>query len=619
MRKITKKTLFYTGMLVLLAGCSTETTGQSSNQTTTDATNTSTYQTTNSSEQTTETKYGNYKNEDFDASYDESNAAVISFSKSEATVKGEGVTTSEGLVTISSGGTYLLSGSFEGQVVIDAGEETVHLVLNGVSIKNPTSSAIYVKQADKVITTLASDTKNSLEDGSDYNLSSEEDEPDATFFSKDDLTINGTGELTVKGNYNNGIRTKDDLVIVSGTITIDAVNNALKAKDSLSIAGGTFDLSAASGDAIQVNNTEDTEKGWIGIDGGTFSIQAGNDGIQAETDLKIATAALSIKTGEGAAMSNPDSETSYKGLKAGNALIIDDGTYKIDSADDSIHSNNTITLSNGTYDLASGDDGIHADNDLSITDGKITVSTSYEGLEASTITIAGGEHLITASDDGINAGGGSDSSEGEGQFGADSFGGGPGGGDQADESKLITITGGVTVVHAQGDGVDSNGHIKMTSGTLLVDGPTNGGNGALDYNGEFVQEGGILIAAGSDGMVQATSDTSTQPSLSLYFNQTQQANTLVNLVVDDKQVLSYQPTKEFANLVISTPEMKTGSTVTISTAGETSETAANNLSLGGTYTGGTALGTYTLTDIVTSIDQDGNAVSENQMGGPGGF
>ncbi|MGM0124198.1 hypothetical protein IGI37_001572 [Enterococcus sp. AZ194] len=628
MRKLPKIIFASLTTLTLLVGCRTNNTSQTSQESlTTTSESAAIEQTATQSDatQTTETKYGSYKNEDFDASYDKDSATTISLDKTNATIEGDGAELTDGLVTISAGGTYILDGSFEGQVLVDVGTATVHLVLNGVTIKNTDSSAIYVQQAEKVITTLAEGTKNLLEDGTDYTLTENEDEPDAVFFSKDDLTINGTGTLTVKGNYNNGIRGKDDLILISGKIQVEAVNNAIKAKDSLSIAGGTYDLQTTAGDCLQVNNTEDTTKGWLAIDGGQLTIQAGNDGIQAETDIRIATADLSIKTGEGAEMTVTDAEASYKGIKAGNKIVIDDGTYQIDSADDSIHSNNSLTISNGTFTLASGDDGIHADQDLTITEGKVTVTNSYEGLEASTITISGGEHQITAEDDGLNAGGGSDTNETEGQFGADSFGGpggGPGGGDQADESKTITISGGTTIVRAQGDGVDSNGNIKMTNGTLLVDGPTNGGNGALDYNGEFVQEGGILLAAGSDGMAQATSDTSTQPSLSLTFDQTQEANTLINIVVDDKQILSYQPTKEFANLVISTPEMKKGSQVTLSTGGKNSQTTINNLTVGGTYTGGTAIGTYPLsaTETVTSLGQDGSERQAGQMGGrPGGF
>ncbi|KAF1296948.1 hypothetical protein BAU15_15145 [Enterococcus sp. JM4C] len=624
MKKLPKTLLFTLSTLALLTGCSTSKTTSQSSAAVTDASAVSsqTKETaTSTTVQTSETKYGSYKNEDFDASYDEASATTIELSKNKATITGDGAKLTDDTVTISAAGTYILSGTFEGQIVVDACEATVHLVLNGVSITNSDSSAILVEQAEKVITTLADGTENTLEDGKDYVFATGEDEPDATFFSKDDLTINGTGSLMVNGNYSNGIRGKDDLVIVSGTIKVTAINNAIKSKDSLSIAGGSFDLTTTAGDGLQANNTEDAAQGWIGIDGGTFAIQAGNDGIQAETNLNIATAELSIKTGDGATMSNPDAEASYKGLKAGNTIVIDDGTYTIDSADDSIHANNAVTIANGSMTLASGDDGIHADQALTIDGGQVVVTNSYEGLEGSTITITGGEHQITATDDGINAGGGSDTTETAGQFGADSFGGaggGPGGGDQADETKSIKISGGLTQVKADGDGVDSNGNITLTNGTLLVDGPTNGGNGALDYNGEFVQEGGILIAAGSQGMTQATSDTSTQPSLSLSFSQTQAANTLLNVVVDGKQILSYTPSKEFGNVVISTPEMKKDGTVTVSTGGKNSETATANLSLGGTYTEGTELGTYTLSDTVTSLDQEGNAVSANQMGAPGG-
>ncbi|MBO0468393.1 carbohydrate-binding domain-containing protein [Enterococcus plantarum] len=571
------------------------------------------------SKKSSNNQYGKYDEEDYDEGYDEKTATKIELKDSGSIIDGSGVSEKDNTISITAGGTYILSGDYKGQLKVSANEETVHLVMNNVSISNESSSAIYVEQAKKVITTLVEGSKNSLSDGSDYTFASaDETEPDATFFSKDDLTINGSGTLDVTGNYSNGIRSKDDLVITNGVLNIIAKNNAIKGKDSVSIANGTFSLKTTEGDGIQANNSTDTDKGWVALDGGTYTIQSGNDGIQAETNLSIAKSDLKIQTASGYNDQSIDTTASYKGLKAAGNIIIDDGTFDINTADDAIHSNATVTINNGTFSLTSGDDGIHADTDLLINNGKITVSQSYEGLEGATVTINDGDISVKASDDGINAAGGSSGEDGqEGQFGADSFGE-PGSG--GDSTKFIEINGGTTYVNSDGDGIDSNGDVRMTAGTLIVNGPTDSGNGALDYDGTFTIDGGIFAASGSSGMAMSASDTSSQAALSLFFDDTQKAGSLVNLKNEaGETVISFAPEKDFSHIAISSPDLKVGETVTLSTGGKDSGTAKNGLYRGGDYTNGTELAKISLNGVLTSVDQSGSEVTGNQMGGgPGG-
>ncbi|MEI5988599.1 hypothetical protein A5881_000086 [Enterococcus termitis] len=620
-----KKTKFglavLTILLMLLTGCAKETT-----QTTTTSTSKSKEQVVAVQEanKSADNKYGAYSEEDFNESYDEKNATKIELKDSGSKITGTGASEKDQTITITTGGTYIVSGSYNGQIKIKANEENVHLVLNGVSITNDSSSAIYVEQAKKVITTLAQDTKNSLIDGSEYTFATAgETEPDATFFSKDDLTINGTGTLEVTGNYSNGIRSKDDLVITNGIISVTAKNNAIKGKDSVSIANGTFSIKTTEGDGIQANNSTDADKGWVAIDGGTFTIQSGNDGIQAETNLSIAKSDIKIQTAAGYNDQSIDTTASYKGLKASGNIIVDDGTFDLNTADDAIHSNATVTINNGTFTVASGDDGIHADTDLLINKGKIIVNHSYEGLEGATVTINDGDISVNATDDGINAAGGSSGEqEQEGQFGADSFGepggGQPGGG--GDSTKFIEVNGGTTYVNADGDGIDSNGDIRMTAGTLIVNGPTNDGNGALDYDGTFTIDGGIFVASGSSGMAMSASDASSQAALSLYFDDTQTAGTLVNLKnAAGNTIISFAPEKDFSHIAISSPDLKVGETVTLSTGGKDSGEAKHGLYSDSSYSDGTEQAKISINDIITSVDQSGAEVTGSQMGGgPGG-
>ncbi|WP_429947806.1 carbohydrate-binding domain-containing protein [Enterococcus sp. DIV1297f] len=555
--------------------------------------------------------YGSYEEEDVDASYDEATATQLELNGSDTTAV-DGVSVEDQTVTITQAGTYVVSGSLSnGQLVVNVNkEEKVHLIFAGVTITNEDGAAVVIEQAEKVITTLASDTTNTLTDGSSYTLAEGETEPDAAFYSKEDLSINGDGTLVITGNYSNGLRSKDDLVLAGGTIEITAKNNAIKGKDSVSILAGNYTLNTTEGDGIQANNTEDAEKGYVAIDGGTFTIQSGRDGIQAETNLSIQSADITIKTADGAQSQSLVTDESYKGLKAGGVMTISSGTFTIDSADDSLHANDTINIAGGTITASSGDDGIHADNELTISDGTISIEESYEGLEASVITIAGGTTHVVASDDGINAGGGSDTDETTGQFGQDSFGGG----DTADDSKQITITGGTLVIDAEGDGLDSNGNVTMSDGVVIVNGPTTGGNGALDYNGTFELTGGVLLAAGTTDMAMNVSGGS-QQSIGISFDQTQSAETLVTLKDSQGQtILSYAPSKSYQHVVLSSPDL-TDSSYTLVSGGTNDAQAVSGYYAGGTLSDGTELGTLSVTDTIANLTQSGATATTNQMGG----
>lgn len=175
-------------------------------------------------------------------------------------------------------------------------------------------------------------------------------------------------------------------------------------------------MNTTEGDAIQANNTEDETKGYVAIDGGTFEISSGRDGIQAETNTTLQNAEMTIKTADGANSQTINTNESYKGIKAGNQVKISSGTYSIDSADDSIHSNNTFELTGGTITAKTGDDGIHADNELTISAGVVDIQQSYEGIESAVINFKDGQTKIVASDDGVNAGGGNDTSQENGKF-----------------------------------------------------------------------------------------------------------------------------------------------------------------------------------------------------------
>ncbi|GLB51794.1 hypothetical protein NBRC110019_08330 [Neptunitalea chrysea] len=264
-----------------------------------------------------------------------------------------------------------------------------------------------------------------------------------------------------------------------------------------------------------------------------------NDGIQAESDALIASGIIDITTGGGSSVVLGDDTDSAKGIKAETYIIVDDRTLTIDSADDTFNSNDALVINGGTLNLATGDDALHADNSTAIYDGTITVTKSYEGIEGAIVIIAGGTNKITSSDDGINAAG-------------DDF------------DNTMYIVGGYTAVTASGDGIDANGSIIMINGTLLVNSPTNNGNGAVDYDDSFTVNGGTFVATGSSGMAQTASQGSAQNALLIKFNSSKQANTLINISDSSgTNILTFAPSKTYQSLAFSSSDLTEGETYTI--------------------------------------------------------
>lgn len=569
-----------------------------------------------------------YDPDDLTISTENASVTAIRFEGSSIQVDGSGASVDGNIVTVTYAGTYSFSGSLDnGQIVVDTTDpDTVMLILNGVDITYDVSAPIYVANAEKVVITLASGTENIVTDGTDYYFPDQSDEPNAAIFSHDDLTINGSGSLTVNANYNNGIASKDDLKIISGTITVNAVNDGIKGRDSVSVKDGVITVSAGA-DGMQSNNDEDAEKGYIVIDGGMFNITAGLDGIQAETSLLINGGDFSITTGGGSVNTStngggmwggPGMEgnlnkpaESAKALKAGVDVTVSAGTFDISSADDAIHSNTSLTINDGTFQLASGDDGLHADAALTINGGEITITQSYEGIESEIITINDGVIHLNASDDGFNAAGGADGSSVNGRPGQNEF--------AASGNNHLYINGGTVFVDAGGDGIDSNGPIDMTGGTVIVNGPTNNGNGPLDYTGSFNITGGYLLAVGSSGMAQAPSNTSTQYAVMYNFDTMQAAGTMIYIETQNGQeVLTFMPTKEYQSVLLSSSALQNGETYLVYTGGSSSGTPADGLYTGGVYTPGTQVASFTISSMVTSNGMMGGAGGGLSGGRPGG-
>jgi len=491
-------------------------------------------------------------------------------------------------ITITKAGVYKLSGSLsDGMVIVNTSqEEDVVLILDNVNIHNEDGPAISVLQADKVILNLMEGSINTLSDGSTYTLSTGEDEPNATIYSKDDLTINGLGTLNIESNYNHGIYTKDDLKLISGTINVVSVNDGIKGKNYIAIKDVNLSI-VSNGDGLQSNNSEDSSKGYILIEGGKIVVESGLDGIQAETELVITDGVLTITSGLLA-----DSTESGKSLKASASLEIDGGTLNLNSeSDDAIHSNNSVLINGGNITISAYDDAIHSDDLLQIDKGIITITQSYEGLEGNTIVINGGDINLVASDDGVNTAGGNDGS-GTQNGRNDMF---------ASDGSTLTINGGNILVNANGDGLDSNGSITQNGGTVIVFGPTNSGNGALDYNASYTLNSGTLLAVGSNGMAQNVSESSIYSFL--IGTDTVQANAWVSIVQDDQPLISFNSPKAFQTIVYASNELEAG-TVQILT--NTNINSNDSVVLDSTKVSGSTLLSLTLENLITTQNTGGS-------------
>lgn len=545
----------------------------------------------------------------------------ISCSKETASINGENAHAENSVITISAEGVYHISGTWNGQIVVDADDDAhIELLLDNASVSSFAGSPIHIENAKKVVVWLSDGTVNTLTD----TTATESDSSDTTaaIYSKDDLTVNGTGTLLVNADTN-GIISKNKLKILGGTVTVEAGNNGMRGKDCVAVFGGEIAITAGN-DGIKSETSDETTAGFVRIDGGSVNITSGGDAIHGEYAVIVTGGLVNAVTGGGSLAASPhrdqmgfgkpevsDSSTSVstKGLKSDYSVKISGGEITVDSEDDAIHSGNTFTLDGGILTLASGDDGIHADSCLTITGGNYTISKSYEGLESVQVQILGGTGSVTASDDGINCNSGNSGFEGFGMHG---------GMNAVSEGTLLSITGGTIYVNAEGDGLDSNGNVIMSGGTVLVDGPTGNGNGALDYNGSFNYSGGLLIAAGSSGMAQSVT-VSEGFALMINYPNTQSAGTLMTLTgADNDFFLAFAPAKNYSNLVIASPDLINGS-YTLTSGGTCFGTAVYGLYSGGTCSGTNKLCDFETSSPSTSIQSDGTAYSGGMGGFGGGF
>jgi len=508
-----------------------------------------------------------------DLTWDSSSEVTIDLSNPTAT---DGVTVSDGVITITKAGNYKLTGTYDGQIKVDAADsDMVRLILNNATITNSTGAAINVVEADEVVIYTASGTTNTVSDGSSYSDTAS-GSPDAAIYSKSDLTLAGEGTLKVKGKYEEGIHTSDGLVIASGTLEVNAVNTGIKGKDYVDILDGTITVTASQ-DGIKATNDTDGNRGWVRLSGGTVNISAGDDGFKAERVLEISGGTLNITE------SNEGIEAQY--------INILDGTVNVTSSDDGInasYSTTTTTDSTSTTSTSTTSTGTES-----------TTATSTKQSAQGGQTAQGNQSAPQAPSGSAGqapAGGGQAPSGTMGQPPAGGgagggMGGGMGGGGTFEVvDATINITGGTVTVNANGDGIDSNGTATLSGGTLIVNGPFTGGNASLDTNGDLLLNGTTVAAGNSGDMFEAPATNSTSGYVKISNVSNLSAGTTVQVTDSSGNVVAnYKVTNSSTALIlVSSSKITKGESYTVYTTTDSVDASSTTLA-----SNATSLGSFT--------------------------
>jgi hypothetical protein len=518
---------------------------------------------------------------------------TIMFDGSTITAPNNSVSIQGNTVIIHSSGSYTLTGtSADAQVIVDT-SGAVNLIFDNLDLTSTTSAPIYVEDASSVYIELAEDSINTLTDSARRN--DDDDDADAVIYSESDLNFTGYGVLNINAQYEDGIHTERHLNIQYGEYFITAREDGLVGEDSIVLLNTQLTIQA--GDKGIKTDEDDNQRGFIQISDSILNIESGDHAIDAEGQLMVNDSEITVQV--------QDREGSADGIKAGDDIVFNNVIATIVSADHGIDTDGNFTLNSGDLTISVPDKGINVEYTFTMNDGIINILASEEGIEAGVIIINDGEINIVASDDGINISFPDDAdpiytNTGNQNMGGQGMGGrGQGGGGfrgNASEAPYhLTINGGLIVINSQADGLDSNGSIIMNDGTVIVHGPTVNMEGALDYDGTFTLNGGVLIAVGSAGMPQAPSENSPMPNVSFTFNTVLAGGTAINIQsADGENILTFVPAKDFQNVIFSSPDLVIGETYTISYGGTPTGDEQHGLYWDGDYSGGEIFETFTV-------------------------
>ena len=517
-------------------------------------------------------------------------AATVDLSALSKDVNTDGATVlSNDVTTITSAGSYILTGAYAGIIVSVGNGETVHLFLNDATISG--GAGIAISNANKKSTLIITACENT-----ENEVASAADDVNAIHV-KGTLKINGTGTINVSAKKN-GIKVSKGLSIADSTINLTAGNHALSAR-FIEAESAKINVLSAGKDALNAECDDETQEftldeGYVSLKNSKIIASVSGDGIQADTFVYITGGSVDIKTAATFVSYSAESMATYnlseddfryiksgdtykkiddvatkgaryamiqsaKGIKCGEIkyeidgteyavtknsnyfIVIDGARVKINSSDDAIHTNSgNVLIKGGTLDLTTLDDGIHADELVKIDGGEITVNGSYEGIEGAYVEIGGGTIYITASDDGINAAS-----------------------DDESVNEHIIISGGTITVDASGDGLDSNGTIYVSGGTLIVYGPTTGADTGLDADGGILIDGGNVFVASSKEMLEIPASNSKSNVLVYGVNTVPAGSEIILTNADGGEMVRITLKKQAQAIILSTPELATNGTYSL--------------------------------------------------------
>lgn len=553
-------------------------------------------------------------------------AATVDLSTLSKDVNADGATVlSNDVTTITTAGSYILTGAYAGITVSVGNGETAHLFLNDATISGGAGIAISnTNKKSTLIITACENTENEV--------ASKGDDANAIHV-KGTLKINGTGTINVSAKKN-GIKVSKGLSIADSTLNVTAGNHALSAR-FIEAENAKINVLSAGKDALNAECDDETQEftldeGYVSLKSSKVFASVSGDGIQADTFVYITGGNVDIKTSATFVSYSAESMATYnlseddfryiksgdtykkiddvatkgaryamiqstKGIKCGEIkyeidgteyavtkntnyfIVIDGARVKINSSDDAIHTNSgNVLIKGGTLDLTTLDDGIHADELVKIDGGEITVNGSYEGIEGAYVEIGGGTIHITASDDGINAAS-----------------------DDESVNEHIIISGGTITVDASGDGLDSNGTIYVTGGTLIVYGPTTGADTGLDADGGILIDGGNVFVASSKEMIEIPASNSKSNVLVYGVNTVQAGSEIILTNADGGEMVRITLKKQAQAIILSTPELATNGTYSL-------------------YADENLLASFSVTETITAIGVQSNGGCGGQPAQPGG-
>lgn len=513
-----------------------------------------------------------YSTEDYYTDWAAKDPVYINLDKVSNIYSGTGYRVAGNSITLNTAGIYVISGQLKnGQLIVDLTTGgMVQIVLNGLQLNNTGNAPVYIKKADKAVISLEDGTKNTITQEKASTDSSDKLERSA-IYSNADLSINGAGSLDILAEGSNGILCLGTLKITGGNINIHSLMNGITGFDLLASNGGTINIKTTGNGMISTNKAEGS-KGFIVLDGGSYTINAGAAGMKASNTLLITGGDYTINS------SNLVNKKLSCGLLAASNVTINGGTLRVTSTGDAIASKSSITVNDGKLLLGSQDSAVNATKTVTIAGGIIDISPSLTGITGNMITMLDGSLHITSRGDGIKLN------------------------SSPSPNAYLTVSGGYLYVNAAENGINRSGSVFMTGGTVILDGSSyqtnHSENEILNPDVIFTICGGLFIATGSSPSL-IPSDNSSQYTIIYRYRKIQPAKQLIHLEsLEGNTLLTYAPGQPYDSVMISSPDLEKGKAYTLTDSGTSSGSNTDGLYTGGTYQGGIKRSSFTLSDLI---------------------